>query len=345
MSAVINGTARELCGSPARSLLALLRADLGLTGAKPGGRFGGKHGEEAIEAARLARAAGRPVKIHWSRAEEFSWGHLRPMAVIDVRAGLDASGAITAWDFLDINAGAQGTAFPYTTANWRLRYQPAASPLAQGPYRALAATANTFARESCIDELAQAAGTEPLRFRLDQLGDRRLAVVLQAAAARFGWAPGQRPRAPAGWGAAAGLEKGGRVATCAEVRAGPAGRLRVTRIVTAYECGAVVNPDTVTGQIEGGTIMALGGALFERVMLDHGRMASPSLASYRVPRFSDVPAIEVVLVSRPDIPPAGAGETPLIAVAPAVANAIFAASGRRLRSLPLIPGGCLPGEG
>jgi CO/xanthine dehydrogenase Mo-binding subunit/aerobic-type carbon monoxide dehydrogenase small subunit (CoxS/CutS family) len=309
-----------------------------------GGGFGGKHGEEAIETARLARAAGRPVKVHWSRAEEFTWGYLRPMAVIDIRAGLDASGTITAWDFLDINAGAQGTAFPYLTANWRLRYQPAASPLAQGPYRALAATANTFARESCIDELALTAGTDPLRFRLDKLADHRLAAVLQAAAARFGWAPGQRPRPPAGWGAAAGLEKGGRVATCAEVRAGPAGKLRVTRIVTAYECGAVVNPDTVTGQIEGGTIMALGGALFERVVLDHGRMASPLLSSYRVPRFSDVPAIDVVLVSRPDIPSAGAGETPLITVAPAVANAIFAATGRRLRSLPLIPGGCLPGE-
>ncbi len=310
-----------------------------------GGGFGGKHGEEAIEAARLAQAAGRPVKVHWSRAEEFIWGYLRPMAVIDIRAGLDANGAIAAWDFLDINAGAQGTAFPYAAANWRVRYQPAASPLPQGPYRALAATANTFARESCIDELAQAAGTEPLRFRLDHLADQRLAVVLQAAAARFGWAPGQRPPARFGWGAAAGMEKGGRVATCAEVRAGPAGRLRVTRIVTAYECGAVVNPDTVTGQIEGGTIMALGGALFERVVLDHGRLARPSLASYRVPRFSDVPAIDVVLVSRPDIPPAGAGETPLIGVAPAVANAIFAATGRRLRSLPLIPGGCLPGDG
>ena len=111
----------------------------------------------------------------------------------------------------------------------------------------------------------------------------------------------------------------------------------MTRIVTAYECGAVVNPDTVTGQVEGGTIMALGGALFEQVILDHGR-----LASYRVPRFSDVPDIDVVLADRPDIPPAGAGETPLIAVAPALANAIFAATGRRLRSLPLIPAGRLP---
>ncbi len=145
------------------------QADVRVIVPPTGGGFGGKHGEEAIEAARLARAAGRPVKVHWSRAEEFQFGYLRPMAVIDVRAALDASGAITAWDFLDINAGAQGTAFPYATASWRLRYQPAASPLAQGPYRALAATANTFARESCLDELAHAAGADPLQFRLDHL--------------------------------------------------------------------------------------------------------------------------------------------------------------------------------
>ena len=142
-----------------------------------------------------------------------------------------------------------------------------------------------------------------------------------------------------GAGLAVGLEKGGRVATCAEVCADGAGHVSVTRIVTAYECGAVVNPDTVVSQIEGGTVMALGGALFEAVTFDQGRLARPSLAGYRVPRFTDVPELDVVLVDRPDLPSAGAGETPLIAVAPAVANAIFAATGRRLRSLPLIPEG------
>ena len=111
--------------------------------------------------------------------------------------------------------------------------------------------------------------------------------------------------------------------------------------MTAYECGAVVNPDTVISQIEGGTVMALGGALFETVTFDQGRLARPSLAGYRVPRFTDVPKLDVVLVDRPDLPSAGAGETPLIAVAPAVANAIFAATGRRLRSLPLIPEGTI----
>jgi isoquinoline 1-oxidoreductase len=298
-----------------------------------GGGFGGKRGDEAIEAARLARDAGRPVKVHWSRAEEFQFGFVRLMAVIDIRAALNTQGGIAAFDLTDINAGPQGTAFPYAADSWRVRYQPAASPLAQGPYRALAATANTFARESAIDELAHAAHADPLRFRLDRLADERLAAVLRAAAGSDGLdSPGPR----AGQGVAVGLEKGGRVATRAEVAVDADGMIAVTRIVTAYECGAVVSPATVISQIEGGTVMALGGGLFEQVTLADGHQQTRSLAGYRVPRFSDIPDIQVLLVNRPDIPSAGAGETPLIAVAPAIANAIFAATGRRLRALPLL---------
>ena len=308
-----------------------------------GSGFGGKHGGDvAVEAAHLARATGGPVKVQWSRAEEFRWGYVRPMAVIDVRAGLDEEGAIRAWDFRDINAGGAGMNFPYATANLRLRYQPADSPLAQGSYRALGATANHFARECVIDELASAAGLDPLEFRLRHLDDDRLITAVQAAAERFVWPARPKQGARHGFGIAAGLEKGARVATCAEVRVDERGAVKVSRLVTAYECGAVVNPDTVRNQVVGGTVMALGGALFEQLALDHGRLADPSLAAYRVPRFGDTPSIDVVLLDRPDLPSAGAGETPLIVVAPAVANAIYAATGQRLRSLPLIPSGKLP---
>jgi len=273
--------------------------------------------------------------VHWSRAEEFQFGYVRPMAVIDIRAALDADGRVAAWDLKNINAGPQGTAFPYAAASWRLRYQPAASPLAQGSYRALGATANTFARESAIDELAHAAHCDPLRFRLDRLTDERLATVLRAA----GGSPDRDWIGPRrGQGFAVGLEKDGRVATRAEVTVDADGTIRVTRIVTAYECGAVVSPATVLSQIQGGTVMALGGALFEQVTVADGRQETRSLAGYRVPRFSDIPDIQVLLVDRPDLPSAGAGETPLISVAPAVANAIFAATGRRLRALPLLTG-------
>jgi isoquinoline 1-oxidoreductase len=109
----------------------------------------------------------------------------------------------------------------------------------------------------------------------------------------------------------------------------------VVRIVTAYECGTIVNRDTVANQIEGATVMALGGALFEELPWQDGLLAEVSLAGYRVPRFADIPTIDVVLVDRPDLPPAGAGETPMIAVAPAVANAAFTVTGHRSRSLPL----------
>jgi len=312
-----------------------------------GGAFGGKHaGGVATEAAILARAIGRPVRVHWSRAEELRWGTVRPMAVIDVAAGLDRDGELAAWDFLNVNAGPAALAPPYRTRTRRLRYQPAHSPLRQAPYRGMAANANNFARESAIDELAHQCGEDPLQFRLRRLGDDRLVAVLRTAAERFGWADGIRSGTVEaecnGRGLAVGLEKGGRVATCAQVRVGPDGQVAVVRLVTAYDCGTVVNFDTVVNQIEGATMMALGGALLESLPVTGGRLADASLTRYPLPRFADLPDIEVVLCDRPDLPSAGAGETPMIAVAPAVANALFEATGRRLRDLPLTPGHRLP---
>ena len=118
----------------------------------------------------------------------------------------------------------------------------------------------------------------------------------------------------------------------------------MTRLAAAFECGAVVNPDQLRNQVEGALVMGLGGALFEAVEFDEGQILNPRLSLYRVPRFSDTPEIEVVLVDRRDLASAGGGETPLVAVAPAVAGAIFAATGTRLRSLPLVPRG-LPRPG
>jgi isoquinoline 1-oxidoreductase len=290
-----------------------------------GGAFGGKHvGDVALAAARLARASGRPVRVAFDRQEELANAYFRPMAVIDVRAGAGADGTLHAWAFKNTNSGSHAISTPYRCPNQRIDHQPADSPLAQGSYRALAATANCFARESHMDELAARFGIDPLEYRLRHLDDDRLATVLRAAAERAGW-PGRN------LGLACGIEKGGRIATVAAVRGE-----RVERIVSAFECGAIVHPDNLRNQIEGATVMAIGGALFEAVRFDAGRVTSDRLSRYRVPRFNDVPPIEVVLVDRRDQPPAGAGETPLIAVAPAIANAICAATGRRLRSLPLL---------
>jgi nicotinate dehydrogenase subunit B len=303
-----------------------------------GGGFGGKHGARvAIEAARLARAAGRPVKLQWSRAEEFTWGHLRPAAVIDVAAGVGGDGRLCAWTMTNINSGPAGLGTPYAIANWRVEYQPAASPLPQGSYRALAATANHFARESAMDELAGRAGADPLGFRLRHLADERLAEVFRTAAARIGWG-GDRPPGH-GRGIAGGIEKDGRVATAAEVVVEPDRTLRLLRLVTAFDCGTVVDPDNLANQVEGAACMGLGGALFEAIDFADGRLLNASLSAYRVPRVSDVPEVEAILIDRPDQPPAGGGETPIVGVAPAIANAIADACGVRLRSLPLAPDG------
>lgn len=307
-----------------------------------GGGFGGKHaGTVAIEAARLARAAGRPVKVRWGRAEEFTAGYLRPAAVIDVRSGAGFDGTITAWAMRNTNSGRFGLAGPYAIPDQRLEYIPAESPLPQGSYRALAATANHFARESHMDELATALETDPLELRLGQLTDERLAAVLRAAAERIGWDARPRDRGR-GIGIAAGVEKDARVATAAEVRVDADRRLQVVRIVTAFECGAIVDPDGLTNQIEGATVMGLGGALFEAIHFADGAITNGSMTDYRVPRTTDIPPIEVVLLDRPDLPSAGAGETPIIAIAPALANAIHAAAGVRVRSMPLVPDGVVP---
>ena len=212
---------------------------------------------------------------------------------------------------------------------------PTESPLAQGSYRALAATANAFARESHVDELAWRLGVDPVAFRRAHLADDRLRRVLEVAAERIGWRgpvgdlPGQ------GFGVAVGLEKGGRVATAAEVRVRD-GVPEVVRLVTAFACGAIVHPAGLENQVQGATLMALGGALFEAVGFRGPEVQTASFGSYRVPRFRDVPEVEVVLLDRRDLPPAGGGETPMIAVAPAVANALRAATGRRLHHLPLL---------
>jgi CO/xanthine dehydrogenase Mo-binding subunit/aerobic-type carbon monoxide dehydrogenase small subunit (CoxS/CutS family) len=299
-----------------------------------GGGYGGKHsGEVGIEAARLARAVGAPVKVRWSREEEFTWAYFRPAAVIDVAAGA-RDGALTAWSFTNINAGGAGIESPYATPDQRIVFQPAESPLRQGSYRALAATANHFARESHVDELAYRVGADPVEFRLRHLSDERLADVVRAAAAAAGWPCG----APS-LGIACGVEKDAYVATCVRVRVEDDGRMRVERIVTAVDCGAIIDRDGLINQVEGVTVMGLGGALTEAIHFAEGRIVDPCLSRYPVPRFMDVPPIEVILIDRPDEPPAGAGETPIGAVAPAIANAIFAASGVRLRSLPLLPGG------
>jgi len=303
-----------------------------------GSGYGGKHtGECAIEAARLAKGSGKPVKLIWSREEEFTWGYFRPAGVIDVSSGVKNDGKVTAWDFRNYNAGPSGMPVKYAFPVQSVQFLNSESPLRQGSYRGLAATANHFARETHMDELAQLVGLDPLEFRLRNIADSRLRAVLEAAASKIGWT--KRP-ANHGVGISCGFEKGSYVATAAEVSIdSKTGRLRLERVVEAFECGAIVNPLHLHNQVEGAVVQAIGGALFESIQFQNGKILNARFSRYRVPRFSDMPKLEIVLLDRKDLPSAGAGETPIVGLAPAVGNAIFAASGVRLRSLPLVSKG------
>jgi len=259
--------------------------------------------------------------------------------VIEVSSGVTGDGKITAWEFHNYNSGGSAIRPLYDIPNQITEFHSSQAPLRQGSYRALAATANHFARESHIDQMAHAVPRDPLEFRLQNLKDSRLRAVLEAAGKKFGWGEAKPPTGH-GFGIAGGSEKGSYVATCAEVAVQPeTGQVRVVRLVTAFECGAVLNPDGLKNQIEGAVMMGLGGALFEAIHLKDGSVANPKFSRYRVPRFGDTPVLETVLVDRKDLPSAGAGETPIVAVAPAIGNAIFAACGVRPTTLPMAPDG------
>jgi isoquinoline 1-oxidoreductase len=304
-----------------------------------GSGYGGKHtGETAVEAARLAKAAKRPVKVMWTREEEFTWAYFRPAGVIDISSAMRKDGKVVSWEYHNYNSGAAGIPTVYDVENQRIQFHPVRTLLRQGSYRALAATANHFARESHMDELAHLANMDPLEFRLKNLTNERLRTVFETGAKKFGW--GQAKAPGHGFGMGGGFEKGGNVATFAEVAVDrTSGDVKVLRMTTAFECGAVVNPDGLRNQLEGANIMALGGALFEAIEFENGKILNGRFSDYRLPRFSDVPVLETVLIDRKDIPSAGAGESSLVGVAPALANAIFDASGVRLRSLPMVPNG------
>ncbi len=310
-----------------------------------GSGYGGKHtGETAVEAARLAKAAGKPVKVVWTRAEEFTWAYFRPAALIEVKGGASKDGKLVAWEFHNYNSGTAALGTPYDVPNHLVQYHPVRSPLRQGSYRSLAGAANNFARESHMDAIAHAAGIDPLEFRLKNLQEPRLRAVLEAAAEKFAWKDA-KATPERGFGIACGTDKGGYVATVAEVQIDRATKkIRLRRVVEAWESGAVINPNGIRNQISGAIVQAIGGALFEAILFEGGRILNPHFARYRVPRFSDVPEIDVIILDRKDLPSAGAGEIGLIGLAPAVANAIFAASGVRIANMPMSPREAVPGE-
>ncbi len=301
-----------------------------------GSGYGGKHtGDAAIEAAIITKAVGKPISLVWTRQEEFTFAYFRPAGVDEIDSAVKSDGTLVAWGCHNYNSGPPGIETPYDVPNPRTESHESPLVLRQGSYRCIGATFNNFARETHMDELAHSIGMDPLAFRLKNMSNAHLREVLQIAAERFGWGKTAVP-AGHGHGIACGTEKGGYIAACVEVAVDPDTKeMRVVRVVNAFECGAILNPDHLKNQVEGAVIMGIGGALYEAIEFDNGKILNSRLSRYRVPRYTDIPKMETILIDHKEVRSAGAGESPIMAIAPAIGNAIFAAASVRLRAMPL----------
>jgi isoquinoline 1-oxidoreductase len=308
-----------------------------------GGGFGGKtEGDQAVEAARLAKLTGRPVQVVWNRQEEFFYDRYRPAAVIKLRSGMTAVGKITFWDAQVIGAGEREArsfyAIPHqrtlAAGGWQGGNPPGMHPFAVGPWRAPSVNSITFGRESHIDVMAAKGGFDPLEFRLNNLTDARMRRVLEAAAGRFGWKAAKAP-SRRGVGVACGVYANSYNAIMAEVAVARDGRVQVKRVVIALDTGLVLNPEGLRQQAEGAVMMGMGYALTEEVRFQGGRVLTRNFEDYQLPRFASLPKIEIVLVDNPQTQALGGGEPPIIAMGAALANAVHDATGARVLQLPM----------
>lgn len=334
---------------------------------RSGGAFGRRYYSDfAVDTALLARQTGRPVKVMWPREDDIRHGYFRPAGVHRIRAVLDADGRIAAWQHR--LAGHSREAYleredppwsseiaPYTfpagfvpNLSFEHVFIPSRIPL--GQWRAVAPSANVFVVASAIDELAHRAGADPLTFLLRLVGEadsvpiierfnldtKRLRGVIRKAAEAAGW------RQPLGWkdgaarkgrGIAACYDQGAWVAEVVEVTISD-GALRVDRVVAAIDCGRVINPQGAVAQVEGSILDGLGAALMGEITVGDGVVEQSNFHDYRLLRMRQAPAIEVHFITS-ESEPRGLGEPPLPPLAPALCNAIFAATGQRVRRLPL----------
>jgi isoquinoline 1-oxidoreductase beta subunit len=304
-----------------------------------GGGFGRRlKTDYGVEAALIAREAGVPVKLIWSREEDTQHGHYRPAAVTRLRAGVDANGSLTAMRAqvacVDGDTPVGGLAGqPYALPNLLITYEGWNPGVPLGAWRSVDASQNLFFFESFIDELAHELSVDPLELRRRMLsGNPRALRVLDAAARLGGWTdPLPKGR---GRGIAFLRGFGSLTAQVAEVSVGSDGALAVHRMSCAVDCGTAVNPDTIRAQFEGGVIFALSAAAYGEITIEQSRVVQANFDKYPLVRMDRCPRIDVEILESPSEAIGGVGEPPVPPVAPAIANAIYAASGRRVRRLP-----------
>jgi CO/xanthine dehydrogenase Mo-binding subunit len=366
----LSGALAQLLGVPAEKVH--------LMHVEGAGSYGQNGSDDAAaDAVILSQAVGRPVRVQWSREDEFVWEPKAPAMVMEAQGGLDEQGNVAAWDYqvwspshvararsseqlvagqlingqgsshFGFSFGAERNApTNYSFPNQRVTvHYLAESPLRASSFRSLGGAENTFANESFMDEMAAAAGADAVEFRLRHLADERARAVLTAAAEKAGWErrpswQGKKQQLAEGRGVAFARYENDQaiVASIARVQVDTSsGAVRVKRMVVAHDCGLIINPDGLKNQIEGNTIQSLSRALKEEVVFDEWRIKSVDWDSYPIMTFSEVPELEIVLINRPDQPAVGAGEPATTTTAAAVANAIFDATGARVRQIPFTP--------
>jgi isoquinoline 1-oxidoreductase beta subunit len=305
------------------------------------------------EGVQIAKAMpGKPVQMIWSREEDIQHGRYRPVALVKMKAALDASGVPTAWyvrqadqsifndvaperikNGIDTVGVRTFSDAPYAFPNIRMEYAMRNTHVPPGPLRAVAHTHNPFFRESFIDEVAHAAGQDPYQFRRKLLTKATKDLgILDAVAKAANW---EKPL-PAGVhrGIAVQDSYGSYTAAVAEVSVSDKGELKIHRIVVGIDPGYAANPDSVKSQAEGCVVYALGALLHSEITIKDGRVEQSNFHDYQVPRIHEIPKTEVVLAPSGGFW-GGAGEPTFAPVAPAICNAIFSATGKRIRSLPL----------
>jgi len=349
------------------------------------GCFGRLEPDDAPEdAALMSQAVGRPVRVQWMREDEHGWEPKGPPQLITIRSGLDAQGQVTTWDYAEQTlpwtdarltpmlasrqtgikpdengialGGGDGAPYVFTnrkaaasTIPWVMTPNPLRTANLRAPY----SQARCFAAESQMDDMAAAAGVDPVEFRLRYLtgnNNQRVAAVLRAAAMRAGWQPRARGADPAraanargrsvaaGRGVAISGMAGTVVAQIADVDVDrSSGKVTVRKVTVAHDCGIIVNPDGLKNQIEGNVIQGASRALLEEVQFDAAGVKNLNWNTYPIIRFRDVPEVDIVLIDQRSMPPLGGGEASSTATAAAIGNAIFDASGVRLRQAPFTP--------